>query len=268
MCPDCGLVSMPSHLAALDTGFTSLTRFDREDSDGTAVGVLEREEEGYKEIYKLLRVIDPSLPHFRKVAANTSTFKTQGLIWTKKEIRWHNVHGEISLFLPVLVHLEERGAISVPVCDIRHLASLIHEQKVSFWSALGSALTLAALFLEAIAAIALAHASEVKPLQQNSAEISRPNVNMRPTEQKTGKTYVMYVNHPTSTVTIHSTECRYYQNREDEQTPNGYWMGSFSFFKDAENRAAGAGKKRVRICKVCLEECYKLYEFNEWGSEA
>ena len=64
--------------------------------------------------------------------------------------------------------------------------------------------------------------------------------------------YVVYVNHPTSTATVHDATCRYYRHRVAHRTMNGHWKVGFATLDDAMAYARSTRKRRVRTCSVCL----------------
>ena len=64
--------------------------------------------------------------------------------------------------------------------------------------------------------------------------------------------YVVYVNHPTSTATVHCADCRFYRHRVADVTRYGYWKVGFANPAQAMAYAHSTGKRRVRACRVCL----------------
>lgn len=64
--------------------------------------------------------------------------------------------------------------------------------------------------------------------------------------------YVVYVNHPTSTATVHDANCRYYRHRVADRRRNGHWQTGFANVEEAMTYAQSSGKRRVRACRVCL----------------
>jgi len=64
--------------------------------------------------------------------------------------------------------------------------------------------------------------------------------------------YVVYVNHPTSTATVHRVECRFYRHRVANRTRNGHWQTGFDSVDEAIAYAHSTRKRRVRTCSVCL----------------
>ena len=64
--------------------------------------------------------------------------------------------------------------------------------------------------------------------------------------------FTVYVNHPTSTVTIHSTACYYFRNRIADETPNGHWEKPLSCVEDAWKHAMAENKRTKRYCGTCL----------------
>lgn len=64
--------------------------------------------------------------------------------------------------------------------------------------------------------------------------------------------YVVYVNHPTSTATVHSASCWFYENRIADQTDHGYWTELLLTRDDAVAYARATGKRNVRTCSVCI----------------
>jgi hypothetical protein len=105
-----------------------------------------RLDRGYEAIYNLLRTFDSSIPTLDDRPPDSQT----RAIVASKEINWSNPLGEVPVFHPVMFYSEELGNTPSPVCDMRDLAFLIHDRKVSFWSRTGSALALLALFLQAV----------------------------------------------------------------------------------------------------------------------
>jgi hypothetical protein len=167
MYPDSNLISIPPHLASLDAGLADLTRFDEVDANDKAISVLRDGDKGYAVIYRLLRIFDPSIPTLKEASANSPS-QRMGIIVSTEEIKWSNPYGKIPIFRPVLlVEFQEPGLTPVPVCDMRDLAFLIHDQKARFWSRLGVTLALVALFLQTIPALSIATRSS----QQSSKEI-------------------------------------------------------------------------------------------------
>jgi len=64
--------------------------------------------------------------------------------------------------------------------------------------------------------------------------------------------YVVYVNHPTSTATVHRPDCRYYGRRVANRTRNGHWQTGFASVDETMAYAHSAAKRRVRSCRPCL----------------
>lgn len=64
--------------------------------------------------------------------------------------------------------------------------------------------------------------------------------------------FVVYVNHPTSKARIHESMCRHYQNREKEDTRNGFWSKKFKTFEEAKAYARASGKKVKDSCYHCF----------------
>lgn len=62
--------------------------------------------------------------------------------------------------------------------------------------------------------------------------------------------YVVYVNYPTSTATVHSA-CGYVRSPGDH-TPNGGWHGRFVSKESAWKYAKSTCSKRVRCCRLCF----------------
>ena len=162
MFPDSDLVSVPPHLASLDAGFSDLTRFDSVDANDNPISILHCGEEGYKAIYNLLRTFDPSIPILEDITTDSQT----RAIVTTEAIKWNNPHGEMPVFRPVMLYFEELGNNPVPICDMRDLAFLIRDCKVSFWSGTGSALAFVALLLQTVPALTRV----TEPVQQDLTE--------------------------------------------------------------------------------------------------
>lgn len=145
MFPDSNWVSLPPRLAALDAGFADLNHFDETDSNGKDIGVLRQGDEGYDNIYGLLRHFDPGILPLREAPILSSTHKT-GVIVAVEVFRWGNPQGNLSLVRPLLLQLENEKL--KPICDLRDMAFRIHDRKVRFWSRIGSAVAFVALLLE------------------------------------------------------------------------------------------------------------------------
>ena len=64
------------------------------------------------------------------------------------------------------------------------------------------------------------------------------------------KHYVVYVNYPTSTATVHSA-CGYVRSPGDH-TPNGGWHGRFVSEESARKYAKSTGVRTVRFCRLCF----------------
>ena len=145
--PDSDLISAVPHLAELDAGLANLYQFDEKDSEGKAIAVLRRDEEGHAAIYSILRMFNPNMPHLEQLPTGPSP-NNVGAIISREVFGWGNPYGNIPGFRPVLVGLPREGAlVPVPVCDQRDVAFRIHDQKVRFWSRLGICLTIIALIL-------------------------------------------------------------------------------------------------------------------------
>lgn len=66
--------------------------------------------------------------------------------------------------------------------------------------------------------------------------------------------YVVYVNKPTSKARVHSADCREYQSRQQDSTPNGYWTQIFPNFESAWKYAQSTGKRNIDSCSICREQ--------------
>ncbi len=171
MFPDSSRVSLPPHLAALDAGFADLNRFDETDANDKAISVLRQGDEGYDNIYDLLKHFDPGILPLREAPILSSTHKT-GAIVAVEVFRWGNPQGTLSLIRPLLLQLENEKL--KPICDLRDMAFLIHDRKVRFWSRIGSAMALVALLL----GMALSspsrsqHSNQPEPLQEKQTLIA------------------------------------------------------------------------------------------------
>ncbi len=147
MFPGSGWVSIPSHLAGLEAGFSALSPFDERDEEDKAIGLLRQGDEGYKSIYSLLSTFDPTLPSLEDMLVMSST-EGVGDITAITVFKYETSLGSIPGIRPVLIQLE--GGDLKPVCEIRDLAFLIRDRKVRFWSRLGSFIALIAVLLEAL----------------------------------------------------------------------------------------------------------------------
>jgi hypothetical protein len=145
MFPDSSWVSLPPHLAALDAGFANLNRFDELDVNSKAIGVLRQGDEGYDNIYDLLRHFDPGILPLSEASILSSTHRT-GAIIAVDVFEWGNSQGKLALIRPLLLQLENEKL--KPICDLRDMAFLIRDRKVRFWSRIGSAVALVALLLQ------------------------------------------------------------------------------------------------------------------------
>ena len=96
-------------------GFAKLGETAETDSDGNAIGVLRRVDPGHRQIYGLLRLIDPSIPPLASVR-HAFSGPLIGAIVATKEIGWNTSTGQLPVFQPVQVVLPD-GKLK-PVCTI------------------------------------------------------------------------------------------------------------------------------------------------------
>lgn len=189
MFPYSDRVNIFPHLASLDTGFADLNTFDEIDEDDKAISVLRRGDEGYGDVYNLLRVFAPNIVSSDAVAESPN--KNLGAIFAFEGQKWSNPQGEIAIVRPVLILLEEQKP--VPVCDLRDLAFLVRDLKVSSWARFGSSLTIVALFGQAMPIIigaiqSLQRSEQIPPQVEIELERRQSNSAKDPTVKNTGET--------------------------------------------------------------------------------
>jgi hypothetical protein len=173
MFPNSKWVNVLPALDAIQVGYADLSRMDEASRDGRALGILRDGDTGYSAICDLLRVFDPTLT---SEAANPSAEKIASIAATQ-EMSWSNPQGSIAVLRPVLVELVATGQWK-PVCDMRDLAFLIHDNRIRLWSRVGSFLAFTALLLQAALLIGVTRSS------RNAKEPPRQIDGTRPVEEQ------------------------------------------------------------------------------------
>ena len=77
--------------------------------------------------------------------------------------------------------------------------------------------------------------------------------------------YVVYVNYPTSTATVHKSTAKH-ARKPGVHTNNGMWHGTFDSKKSACKYAKSTGVGRVRCCRWCFPtKCSKARDMSSFS---
>jgi hypothetical protein len=142
------LANRPARFAALEAGLVRLGQFDYKSASGKSVALLVPGDQGYEEIYDVLRFFDSSLPPLEE-NPEISPAEGKGLIGVDNSPASYSTSGG-TLPLPRFVAFQHTLGDKRPICWVRDLVFRIRDEKVRYWTRLGFASAFIAVVLDVL----------------------------------------------------------------------------------------------------------------------
>ena len=141
-----GLATRPRWLAGLQAGLATLDTFDDRVKTGKAAAILSQDDDGFSEVYTLLREFDNTLPLLQEMGDASQAGNRHRIVIIEAPLKY----GEAPHQLQVnpYVSFERVPGEGSPVCFVHELKMLARQKKARFWSTWGLALTSIAVFVD------------------------------------------------------------------------------------------------------------------------